>query len=147
MPAVNPVEENWRRNRNSLPSAIMRGEFWFAQRENLMIFVRITMNVLPEKQLEVTQTLFSMIEPTSKESGCLSYAVSCDIGNKNVFNLLEEWQSREDLDNHIRSERFRALLGTRSLLGQPLDFQVHTVSHSEGMEAIHAARGKNREGL
>ena len=112
-----------------------------------MIFVRITMNVLPEKQLEVTQTLFSMIEPTSKESGCLSYAVYCDIGNKNIFNLLEEWQSREDLDNHIRSERFRALLGTRSLLGQPLDFQIHTVSLSEGMEAIHAARGKNREGL
>ena len=112
-----------------------------------MIFVRITMNVLPEKQLEVTQTLFSMIEPTSKESGCLSYTVSCDIGNKNVFNLFEEWQSREDLDNHIRSERFRALLGTRSLLGQPLDFQIHTVSLSEGMEAIHAARGKKKEDL
>jgi quinol monooxygenase YgiN len=112
-----------------------------------MIFVRITMNVLPEKQLEVTQTLLSMIEPTGKESGCLSYAVSCDIEDKNVFNLLEEWQSREDLDNHIRSERFKALLGTRSLLGEALDFQVHTVSLSEGMEAVHAARGKSVEGL
>jgi len=112
-----------------------------------MIFVKIIMNVLPEKQLEVTQTLLSMIEPTGKEMGCLSYAVSCNIEDKNVFNLLEEWQSREDLDNHLRSERFRALLGTRSLLGQPLDFQIHTVSLSEGMEAIQTARDKSREGL
>ena len=112
-----------------------------------MIFVRITMNVLPEKQLEVAQTLLSMIEPTGNEVGCLGYAVSCDIEDKNVFNLLEEWESREDLDNHIRSERFKVLLGTRSLLGQPLDFQIHTVSLSEGMEAIHAARGKKNEGL
>ena len=144
MPAVKPVEENWRRN--CFSSAIMRGVIRSAQREHLMIFVRITMNVLPEKQLEVTQTLLSMIEPTGKESGCLSYAVSCDIENKNVFNLLEEWQSREELDDHIRSERFRALLGTRSLLVKALDFQIHTISLSEGMAAVHAARGKSSEG-
>jgi hypothetical protein len=46
MPAVNPAEENWRRN--CLSSAIMRGMCCFVQRENLMIFVRITMNVLPD---------------------------------------------------------------------------------------------------
>jgi len=34
-----------------------------------MVVVRITMNVLPEKQLEVTQTLLSMIELTGKETG------------------------------------------------------------------------------
>lgn len=112
-----------------------------------MIFVRITMHVLPDKQLEVTQTLLSMIEPTGKEAGCLSYAVSCDIEDKNVFNLLEEWRSREDLDNHIRSERFKALLGAKSLLGQPLVLKIHTVSLSEGIEAIHAARSKKGEGL
>ena len=112
-----------------------------------MIFVRITMHVLPDKQLEVTQTLLSMIEPTGKEAGCLSYSVFCDIEDKNVFNLLEAWQSREDLDNHIRSERFRALLGAKSLLGQPLVLKIHTVSLSEGIEAIHAARSKKGEGL
>ena len=61
-----------------------------------MIIVRITMNVLPEKQLEVTQTLLSMIDPTGKEKGCLSYAVFCNIEDKNLFNLMEEWETRED---------------------------------------------------
>jgi len=111
-----------------------------------MIIVRITMNVLPEKQLEVMQTLSSMIEPTGKEAGCLSYAVYCDIEDKSLLSLLEEWETREDLDHHIRSHRFGVLLGTKTLLCEPPKIQIHTVSQSEGMEAIHAARdtGWNR---
>ena len=106
-----------------------------------MIVVRITMNVLPEKQLEVTQTLLSMIEPTGKEAGCLSYSVFCDIEDKNRFSLLEEWETRENMDQHIRSHRFGVLLGTKALLSEPPKIQIHTVSQSEGMETVHAARG------
>ena len=100
------------------------------------------MNVLPEKHLEVMQTLLSMIEPTGKEAGCLSYAVFCDIEDKSLFSLLEEWETREDLDHHIMSQRFGVLLGTKTLLCEPPKIQIHTVSLSEGMEAIHAARNK-----
>lgn len=105
-----------------------------------MVIVRITMNVRPEKQLEVTQTLLSMIDPSGKEMGCLNYAVFCSIEDHNCFSLLEEWETREDLDRHIRSHRFEVLLGTKALLCQPLEVQIHTIDQSEGMEAIHSAR-------
>ena len=107
-----------------------------------MIIVRITMNVLPEKQKEVMQTLLSMIETAIKEKGCLSYNCFCDIDGKTVFNLIEEWETREDLERHIRSERFGVLLGTKSLLAKPLEMKIHTVSHSEGVEVVNALRGK-----
>lgn len=107
-----------------------------------MIVFRISINVIPEKQLEMMQTLLSMIEPTAMEAGCLSNVISCDIEDKNRFSLLEEWESREQLDHHIASHRFGVLLGTKALLCEPLDIQIHTVSHSEGMEAIRTARGK-----
>jgi quinol monooxygenase YgiN len=107
-----------------------------------MIIVRITMNVLPEKQKEVMQTLLSMNETARKEKGCLKYDVFCDIEGKTVFNLIEEWETREDLDHHIRSERFSVLLGTKSLLAKPLDMKIHTVSHSEGAEVVNALRGE-----
>ena len=81
-----------------------------------MIVVRIIMKVRPEKHKEVMQTLLSMIEPLGKESGYLSYGIFCDIEDKNVFNLISEWETREDLDNHIKSYRFSVLLGTKSLL-------------------------------
>jgi quinol monooxygenase YgiN len=107
-----------------------------------VIIVRITIKALMEKRTEVMQTLLSMIEPTGKEKGCLSHKVFCDIEGKTVFNLIEEWESREDLDRYIGSKRFSVLLGTKSLLVKPLEMRIHTVSHSEGMEVVNALRGK-----
>ena len=107
-----------------------------------MIILRISMKALKEKRTEIMQTLLSMIEPVEKEKGCLSFDVFCDVNGKAIFNLIEEWATREDLDRHIRSERFSVLLGTRSLLGKPLDMKIHTVAHSEGEEVINALRGK-----
>jgi len=107
-----------------------------------MIVVRITMKVLPEKQKELVQTILSMIGPMEKEAGCLSYALFCNIEDKNLLNLLEEWQTRKDLDRHLRSEMFSVLLGTKSLLCDSPQMQIHTVSHSEGMETVNAVRSK-----
>jgi quinol monooxygenase YgiN len=105
-----------------------------------MIVLRITFDVLPEKQLEVAQTLVSMIEPSGKENGCLSYSIFCDIEDKNRFSMLGEWETRGDLNQHFMSHRFGALLGTKSLLDNPMQIQIYTVSQSEGMDAIEAAR-------
>ena len=107
-----------------------------------MIIVKMTMFVLPEKQLEVKQTLLPMIEPSRKQAGCLSYSVLCDIEDKNCFSLLGKWKTREALYLHIMSNRFGVLLGTKTLLREPLQIEIHTVSLSEGMEAINTVRYK-----
>jgi quinol monooxygenase YgiN len=100
------------------------------------------MNVLPDKQKEVMQTLLSMNEPTKKESGNLSYDIFCNIEDKNVFNLISEWGNRQHLDNYMRSDRFSVLLGTKSLLYEPLEINIFTVTGSEGMVAVHSIRKK-----
>jgi quinol monooxygenase YgiN len=105
-----------------------------------MVIVKVTMFALPEKQLEVKQTLISMIEPVAKEAGCLSYSVLCDIEDKNCFSLLGKWKNRKALDLHIMSNRFGVLLGSRTLLSEPLLVEIHTVSKSEGMDVIHTVR-------
>ena len=110
-----------------------------------MIVVKITMNVLPEKQKELVQTILSMIGPMEKEAGCLSYALFCNIEDRNLLNLLEEWQTRKDLDRHLKSEMFGVLLGTKSLLNAPHGIHIYTVQRSEGVEAIHSARGKDHD--
>ena len=107
-----------------------------------MIMIRITMRSLMEKQKEVMQTLLSMVEAPGKKGGCLNYGIFCDIEDKNVFNLISEWKTRQDLDDHIKSYRFSVLLGTKSLLCEPLKFQIFTVSNSEGIEAVNSVREK-----
>ena len=83
-----------------------------------------------------------MIGPMEKEAGCLSYALFCNIENKNLLNLLEEWQTRKDLERHLKSEMFSVLLGAKSLLFHPPQIQIHTVSHSEGIESVNTVREK-----
>jgi len=107
-----------------------------------MIFVRITMRVLPEKKKELLQTLSSIIGSMGMEPGCLAYAALCDIEDKNLLIILEEWKTRKDLDHHLKSEMFGVLMGTRSLLNEPLRVQIHTIHKSEGLEAVDAARRK-----
>jgi len=107
-----------------------------------MIIVRMTMNAFPDKHKEVMQTLLSMIEAAGKEEGCLSYGGFCDLEDDFAFSLIGEWATREDLNRHIRSERFSILLGTKSLLTQPLSITIHTVSHSEGEDVVRTLRAK-----
>ena len=82
-----------------------------------MIVVRITMQVLPEKQKELVQTILSMIVSMEKVAGCLSYALFCNLEDRNLLNLLEEWQTRKDLDQHLRSDLFSVLPGNQ----EPVD--------------------------
>jgi quinol monooxygenase YgiN len=105
-----------------------------------MIVVRITMQVFPEKQKELVQTILSMIGSMEKVAGCLSYALFCNLEDRNLLNLLEEWQTRKDLDQHLRSDLFSVLLGTKSLLTEPHGIHIYTIDQSEGIEAVANAR-------
>jgi len=105
-----------------------------------MILIRTIMNVLPEKQKEVVQTLLSLLERAGKEKGCLRYEIFNDIEDENAFLLISEWETRQYLDSHMKSDRFSVLLGTKSLLSEPLKFRIFTVADSEGTEAVRSIR-------
>jgi quinol monooxygenase YgiN len=107
-----------------------------------MFIVRITMIALPEKRKEIMQTLLSMVETAGLEEGCLRYDGFLDLRDDKAFSLIGEWATREDMNRHIRSERFSVLLGTKSLLAQPLDINIHTVSHLEGVQVLQRLRGE-----
>jgi quinol monooxygenase YgiN len=100
------------------------------------------MNVLPEKQKEVLQTLISLIGLQGKASGCLSYGIFSDIKDKNAFNLISQWETRQDLEHHVKSDIFSILLGTKSLLCAPMIIQIITVLGIEGIEVINSIRKK-----
>jgi phenylalanine-4-hydroxylase len=57
--------------------------------------------------------------------GCLSDHVFRDIEDENVFSLIDEWETREDLEYLLRPDRFGVLLGTKSLLTIPFEIYGH----------------------
>ena len=107
-----------------------------------MIIMRITMTALIEKQKEMLQTLQSMIRPHSYDPGCLKVRVYRDLEKENELILMSEWKTRSALKKYMMSDRFSALLGTKSLLAKPMDMEILTVSHMEGMETMDALRHK-----
>lgn len=107
-----------------------------------MIIVKIMMNALAEKRKEVLQTLLSMIAAIRQEKGCRSYQGFQDIEDECVFSLVGEWETLEDLENHLRSDRFGVLLGSNILLNKNQEIQIHTVSHTDGSRVVNAVRGK-----
>jgi len=104
-----------------------------------MIIVSMEMTVLPEKQKELLQTLQAISASTRKFKGCMNSNVFQDMENENVLSLVEKWETQEDLDNHLRSGEFSALLGTDNLLSKPFEFKINGISYTAGMEAVKAA--------
>ena len=105
-----------------------------------MIIVIMKMKAQPEKCLELKQTLLALSEPTRKEKGCVSHSVFQDIENEYSLSLIQAWESRADLDDHLRSDRFTVLIGAKSLLSRAPDITMSEVARSSGWEAVEAAR-------
>jgi quinol monooxygenase YgiN len=93
-----------------------------------MILVIIRMKVLAEKRWELSQTIVSLIESLKTEKGCLRFDFSQSMEDENELCILEEWDTRENFNNHLKSERFRVLRGAMNLLREPYEMVVHTVA-------------------
>ena len=94
------------------------------------------MNVRPEKHKELLQTFQSIVAQMRKENGCVDSNFYQNSENENDFFLVEAWENRKTLDDHLRSVRFTVLMGARSLLSRPPEIMIHTVSNSSGLEAV-----------
>jgi quinol monooxygenase YgiN len=102
------------------------------------------MCVIPEKRSELLQTLRSMTEEIRKKKGCMNCFFYQDVDNENIFRVIEEWETQEELDSHLKSDIFGALIGMKSLLVERADINIKVVSYTAGMEAVKKAREESR---
>jgi quinol monooxygenase YgiN len=112
-----------------------------------MILTITRMNVLSEKRMELSQTMTSLSGSIRMEKGCRRCDFCQGIEDENRLFLLEEWDTRENLMTHLKSDHFRVLRGAMNLLSEPCEMMFHTVFHPAEMEdAIdpHAASTRER---
>ena len=101
-----------------------------------MIFSTLKMIVQPERRRDLLETMRGMFEPTRVERGCLSYRLYEDVEDSNAFVLLEEWETQQDLESHIRTENQQRLFALLDLLSEQPEVRYNTVSHTAGMDLI-----------
>ena len=105
-----------------------------------MIEATIKMTVPVEKRKEVLQTARAILGPIRRERGCISCNCYVDVEDESILFIEEEWKTRDDLENHLRSDRFGVLNGAMRLLHVEPAIRFNTISSTAGPEAIKAAR-------
>jgi quinol monooxygenase YgiN len=66
--------------------------------------------------------LSALVEPTRKESGCITYNLHQSSDDSSVFMFYENWTSKQALDQHLRTPHLKAFLAKAdTLLDGPLD--------------------------
>ncbi|MCX5906083.1 MAG: antibiotic biosynthesis monooxygenase [Deltaproteobacteria bacterium] len=99
-----------------------------------MILVVMRMKVLAEKRKELSQTIASLIGSIRMEKECRRGDFCQSMANENELFLLEEWDTKENLKSHLKSERFRVLRGAMNLLQEPYEMIFHNGFHPAGMK-------------
>ena len=105
-----------------------------------MIDATIKLTVPPEKRKEVLQTLKAMLVLIRREQGCLSCNCYVDIEAENNIFFKAEWETREDLNSHLRSVHFGVLIGATKLLNKEPEIRFNTIASTAGAEVVKAAR-------
>ncbi len=110
------------------------------KKERIMIITTIRMTVPYEKRQEMLQTVSTLTGTTRKERGCRACDFYIDTENSDAFLLMEEWDTQDDFDRHVRNAAFSALLGALTLLNRRPDVRINDVADTAGMEKIKAVR-------
>jgi quinol monooxygenase YgiN len=81
-----------------------------------MVVVTFKLLGKPEKLTEIRQSLNEIAVKVKKLDGCRDTKVYLDMNDENLFFMVEEWQNKRHLDDHMKSSLFSAILGIKGLL-------------------------------
>ncbi len=81
----------------------------------------------PGRESDLRKVLEAFVAPTRKEDGCIRYDLFVDLDDPTKFTFIEEWESREALDKHGKSDHIAiGRAAFPELLAQPPWVQVVT---------------------
>lgn len=106
-----------------------------------MIIAILRMSVSSEKRDDAIRTLRLIMGPTQAQLSCISCRLYQDVEDENLVSLVQEWESREALETHIRSNDYRNVLTVMELASEPPEIKFVESLKTNGMELIEEIRG------
>ena len=93
--------------------------------------------VAPEgKRQEFLEVLLCLKGPTEALAECRACWICQDVENDHALTYLVQWDTQEDLETHLRSERFRRLLPYIEMSVEPPAVSFGSVEHIRGIEFL-----------
>jgi quinol monooxygenase YgiN len=109
-----------------------------------MVRSTIRMLIPLKKQSEALEILGSMTEQIQFEPGCMSCRLYRGVEDVRAIMLEELWMSDEDVQHHLRSDKYRKVLLVVEMAAEPPEIRFDTIAHSTGVETIEEARIQTR---
>ncbi len=88
----------------------------------------------PRKREEILEVLLCLKGPTEVTRGCRSCRVLQDADHHDALTYLVQWESEEEVESHLRSERFRRLLPYIEMSVEPPQVDFSTIDQVRGIE-------------
>lgn len=87
----------------------------------------VAKNFVREDKLPETLKLYEeLVEASRQEAGCISYDLFQDEQDATILTMLETWESKEDLENHMKTEHFtRIVPQLRGWRTQPSEMNLY----------------------
>ncbi len=101
--------------------------------------IRITTSENPNG--EIVRVLRALIEPTRVETGCISCGLYKDLHDPRIIVWVEEWNTQDDLERHVRSLQYKKVLAAFDMSNSQPEMRFNTVVETKGMQLIAEARG------
>jgi quinol monooxygenase YgiN len=94
----------------------------------------------PAKVEELCNAFCSLMGPTRAERGCLRCELYRGWLQPNTVLLESLWRTREDLIEHLRSDRYRSFLQLMEASTEQPVIEFFLISHTHGLEMVEEAR-------
>ena len=108
-----------------------------------MIVTTIRLQTTPENRKEILQTFRSLADPTQCGIGCKSCRIYRELGNDETVIVIQEWDSKNHWDEHLRSDEFAVIVGAMSLLQKPDTVEFQVLDQLEGSRSMEAIKARN----
>ena len=110
------------------------------RRTDIMIFLTLNLKVSPTDRKNAVSIFETITGSTSVKPGCKRVILCSDVKNDDNLMLLEEWDSMEAAEQHIRSDEFRKVMAITDMAVEPPEISFHTISSTTGFEFVEKIR-------
>jgi quinol monooxygenase YgiN len=101
-----------------------------------MVITTMHLKAAPEKRMNIVKTIHTMIGPTNVQPGCLHCELFSSTQNDDKLFLLEKWDSKESLDQHIKSDEFRNVMAAMDSACEPPEIYFYETNSLGGMDLL-----------
>jgi quinol monooxygenase YgiN len=106
-----------------------------------VVQLRLRITAGPGHGDELLQALRSALRSVQADGACADAHVTTDVDDRRVLWYWEDWASLEDLERHLRSDRFGRLLAiVERSVSEPL-LECRLVTETRGLAYLAAVRG------